>query len=787
MDDKSLEMLEFPRIREILADYTSFSASRELALSLQPLQDYATISLLLQQTKEARQLLTLDKSFSIGNAHDIREKTKLAALEGILDALSLVEVQQTLAALHDLRRYLKSISEDFPLLWNIGEGIAELHQIEKDIGACLDPAGEVLDTASPDLGNIRSQLRTTRSQILDKLEGIVRSPRGEKLLQEDVITERDGRYVLLVKVENRHDIKGIVHDISNTGATVYMEPTATVGLGNAIRELVAEERHEIEKILRLLSAEVGAHREDIDRSIELAAEIDLILAKARYAGRINAVEPHIADPADDGDGQKKKAPIKLVNARHPFLGGKAVPFSVELGDGFSALVITGPNTGGKTVTLKTIGLLSVMAQSGMPIPADGESRLPIFDGVFTDIGDEQSIEQTLSTFSWHMGNIVRIIGQATGKSLVLLDELGTSTDPTEGSALAQSILRHFLARGTLTVATTHFSDLKAFAHTTPGLNNASLDFDPRTLTPTYQLTIGTPGGSNALATAARLGIPDEIINDARSLLSGHSREMESLLANLAEEKQKIASLELELLTERDKVTSRSAELKKELQKLKTEGSQTLQAERDAIVAESAELHKEIRQAAADLRKEKTAARLEQARRSLAKVREHLDTPTWEPSAGETTEESAGEIKIGDTVLVKEAGLTATVTLISEESQEVEVQAGRTKMRLGLSSVAKTAPPATGKAAPPVKIPPSRHVPMEFDLRGRHADEVEPLLDAYLNDAVQSNISQARIIHGIATGTVRSIVREFLKTHPLAKSYRPGKSDEGGDGVTVVRL
>ncbi|MBN1692772.1 MAG: endonuclease MutS2, partial [Dehalococcoidales bacterium] len=645
--------------------------------------------------------------------------------------------------------------------------------------------GEVLDTASPDLANIRAHLRTARSQILEKLEGIVRSPRGERLLQEDVITERDGRYVILVKVEHRHDIKGIVHDISNTGATVFMEPTATVGLGNAIRELVAEERHEIEKVLRLLSAEVGAQRDDINHSIERTAELDLILAKARYASRINAVEPHITDPA--AGGPKKNNALKLINARHPLLGDKAVPFSVELGNGFSVLVITGPNTGGKTVTLKTIGLLSVMAQSGIPVPADGDSRLPLFDGVFTDIGDEQSIEQTLSTFSWHMGNIVRIIGQATGKSLVLLDELGTSTDPTEGSALAQAILRHFLARGTLTVATTHFSDLKAFAHTTPGLNNASLEFEPRTLTPTYQLTIGTPGGSNALATAARLGIPEEIINDARGLLSGHSQEMESLLANLAEEKQKIASLELELLTERDKVTSRSAELEKELQKLKTEGSQTLQTERDAIVTEAAELHKEIRQASADLRKEKTTARLEQARRSLSKVREKLDTPTWQSPAGETAEEDTGAIKIGDTVLVKEAGLTATVTSLSEELQEVEVQAGRTKMRLGLSSVVKTAPPSPGKTAPPVKIPPSRHVPMELDLRGKRADEVEPLLDSYLNDAVQSNISQARIIHGIATGTVRNIVREFLNTHPLAKSFRPGKGDEGGDGVTVVRL
>ncbi len=787
MDDKSLEMLEFPKIRKILAEYTSFSASRNLTMSLQPLQNYDRISLLLQQTAEARQLLALDKGFSIGSAHDIREKVKLAALEGILDPLSLVEVQQTLTALHDLRRYLKSISGDFPLLWDIAEGITELDQIEKDIAVCLDPAGEVLDNASPALANIREQLRSTRSQILEKLEAIVRSPRGDRLLQEDVITEREGRYVLLVKVENRHDIKGIVHDISNTGATVFMEPTATVGLGNAIRELVAEERHEIEKILRLLSAEVGAHSEDITRSVELTAELDLILAKARYARHINAVEPFISDPAGDGNGQKKKNSIKLIKARHPLLGDKAVPFSVELGDSFSVLVITGPNTGGKTVTLKTIGLLSVMAQAGMPIPADCASCLPLFDGVFTDIGDEQSIEQTLSTFSWHMGNIVRIIGQATSKSLVLLDELGTSTDPAEGSALARAILRHFLTRGTLTVATTHFSDLKAFAHTTPGLNNASLEFDPKTLTPTYQLTIGVPGGSNALATAARLGLPAEIINDARSMLSGHSQELEALLANLMEEKQKIKILELDLLAERDKVIKHNTDLEKELQRLKTEERKTLQTERDAIVREAAELHKEIRQASAELRKEKTAAKLEEARHSLSRVREELNSATWQPTAGETSEEDTSVIKIGDTVLIKEAGLTATVTAISEESQELEVQAGKTKMRLGLNSVVKTSTPLISKIAPPVKIPPSRRVSLELDLRGKRADEVEPLLDTYLNDAVQSNLTQARVIHGMATGTVRSIVREFLKTHPLVKSFSPGNREEGGDGVTIVRF
>jgi len=788
MDNKSLEMLEFPRIREILAGYTSFSASREMAAGLQPQHDYEEISRLLNQTAEARQLLGLDRGFSIGNVLDVREKAGLAALEGILEPVSLVEIQQTLAALHELRRYIKSISEDFPLLWEIAGGIAELRQIEKDIAACLDPAGEVLDTATPALADIRRQLRETRGQILEKLESIVRSPRGNRILQEDIVTEREGRYVILVKMECRHDIKGIVHDISNTGATVFMEPTSTVGLGNAIRELVIEERRETERILRLLSAEVGAHSEDITRGIELAAELDLILAKARYARNIKATEPVIIKPDTNTAAAGKKSPgfLNLVDARHPLLGNKAVPFSVELGRDFSIIVITGPNTGGKTVTLKTIGLLSLMAQAGMPIPASKDSHLPIFDGVFADIGDEQSIEQTLSTFSWHMGNVVRIIRGATGKSLVLLDELGTSTDPAEGSALAQAVLRYFLARGTLTVATTHYSDLKAFAHTAAGLENASLEFDAETLTPTYQLTVGIPGGSNAMATAARLGIPDEIVEDARSMLTEGSHELETLLANLMTEKNKIASLEKELKKERDKLARQNAELNGKLEQLKNEERAAVQEARDTIVREAAELHREIRQAASELRKEKSAASAEQARRTLAGVREKLDSKAWQPGVGGETAGDAGIIEVGDTVRVKEAGLNATVISISEETGELEVQSGRTKMRLGLDSVIKTTAPP--ESAPPTGTQPDfKRTPLELDLRGRRADEVEAVLDTYLSDAAQSNLTEARIIHGIGTGTVRSIVREFLARHPLVKSFRAGERGEGGDGATIVRL
>jgi len=780
MDDKSLEMLEFPKIRELLAGYTSFSASRELANGLTPLRDYERISLLLKQTKEARQLLDLDRGFSLGGVRDVREKTRLAALEGTLDAASLLEIQQTLAALHELRRYLQNIAEDFPLLWAIAGGIAEFKQLEKDIGNCLGPDGEVMDTASPALSAIRQQLRETRAQIQERLESIVNSPRGQRVVQEDLITEREGRYVILVKTESRHEIKGIVHDISNTGATVFMEPAVTVGLGNAMRELIIEERREIERILQSLSVEVGANSDEITRNIELAAELDLVLAKARYAKRMRAVEPEIIGPDDNNQS------LKLVEARHPLLGEKAVPFSLEIGRAFSILVITGPNTGGKTVTLKTLGLLNLMAQSGMPIPASGESRIPIFEGIFADIGDEQSIEQTLSSFSWHMGNVVRIIKGATGKSLVLLDELGTSTDPAEGSALARAILRYFLIRGALGVATTHYSDLKAFAYATDGMENASLEFDPVTLTPTYRLTVGLPGGSNAMSTAARLGIPEEIINDATSMLSGTSRELENLLANLMAEKQKAESLQLDLKSEKDEYAKRNTELNKELQRVKTEERQAIREARDTIVRETAELHREIRQAAAELRKQKNREGIEQAKRTVAGVRKQLESEAWQPRAGEAAEQVDADIKAGDTVRVKEVGLTATVLSTSGDSREIVVQAGRSKMTLGLDSVEKIKPIEIN--LPPAGTQPAmRRPPLELDLRGRRADEVEPALDIYLDDAAQSNLSEVRIIHGIATGTVRSIVREFLARHPLVKSFRSGERGEGGDGATVVRL
>jgi DNA mismatch repair protein MutS2 len=661
-------------------------------------------------------------------------------------------------------------------------------QLEKDIGNCLTPAAELLDSASPKLSTIRQRLKKAREHLLIRLDGIIKSSRGTRIIQEPIITEREGRYVIPIKMEHRKEIKGIVHDVSNTGATLFIEPWATLELGNELRELVMEEKHEVERILRDLSLKVGAQESEIARNIVLIAELDLALAKARYAYKARAVEPVLTSFGNDGTGI-----IKLVEARHPLLGEKAVPLSVEMGRDFSILLITGPNMGGKTVALKTIGLLSLMTQAGLPIPASAESIVPVFDDIFADIGDEQSIEQTLSTFSWHIGNIVRIINRATKMSLVLLDELGTSTDPAEGSALARSILLYLLSRRIMTMATTHYNDLKAFAHTTPGLENASLDFDPATRMPTYHLTVGIPGGSNALAIAAHLGLPADIISSAREMLSQGTQQLEVLLADLADERQKLLAIRQQLEKEGEEAERRNLELENRLKSLKAEERKILQETRDRIVLEAADLQKEIRQAMTELRREKTREGIEQAKKALAEMQERLKSEVWQTktegtATGKTADESV--INIGDTVLLKEANLPATVLLVSTETGQIEVQAGRAKLTLSLDNVEKVTV-SSGKTrpvfAPVTKEISQRTVPRELDLRGKRADEIEPMLDSYLNSASLASLSEVRIIHGLGTGTVRKIVRELLTSHPLVKSFRPGERGEGGDGATVVRL
>jgi DNA mismatch repair protein MutS2 len=793
LTDRNLELLEFHKIREILAGFTSFSASRELAADLVPLSDEEDVRLRLMQSAEARRLLSLSPDFHIGEPVDVREMVKVAARGKVLDAKSLLEVQKTLAAARKLRKHLVNLQEELPLLGDLAGDIVALDQIEKDIDNCLSPNGDLLDTASPELASVRRRMRDVRQELLTHLQTIVTSPRGRKIAQEPIVTEREGRYVIPVKVECRRQIRGIVHDVSNTEATVFIEPWTTTETQNELRELVATEKDEMERILKTLSAHAGAFQSEIARNIELIAEVDLALAKARYAREVRATEPIIVAAVRDsraGEGDLGGV-LRLAEARHPLLGKKAVPLSVEIGADDFALVITGPNTGGKTVALKTIGLLSLMALAGLPIPAQEESRIPFFDGVYADIGDEQSIEQTLSTFSWHIGNIVHIIGNATAQSLVLLDELGTNTDPGEGSALGRAILLHFLSQLTMTVVTTHYTELKALAHATNGMQNAALDVDPVTMAPTYHLTVGIPGGSNALATASRLGLPEDIVDRARNMLSKSSQDIESLLTHLVTEQKSVESLRLGLEKELNQAEQRGTDLKDRLRQLEEERLRIIKQTRDQVVREAAELQMIIRGAAADLRKETSREKIEQAKKALAEAQGRLDAEIWRarPTVEmEEAEADEGTIASGDTVWLRDANVPATVLSVSEERGLVEVQAGKVKMTLRLDGVEKristTGEAKKGRALIKTETGKSGVLP-ELDLRGKRAEEIEPLLDDYLNEASLSSLSQVRIIHGVGTGTVRQIVREMLASHPLAVSFRPGERGEGGDGVTIV--
>jgi DNA mismatch repair protein MutS2 len=794
LGDRDLELLEFHKIREILASFTSFSASRELALNLVPLLDEEKVRLRLNESGEARRLLSLSPDTDVGEVTDIRETVKMAALGKVLPPKPLLEIQKSLSAAHRLRSHLVNLSHELPLLSGLAKDIVTLDQLVKDIDGCLSPTGELLDSASPKLASVRHRMREVRQELLTHLQAIITSPRGRRIVQEPIITEREGRYVIPVKVESRRQIKGIVHDVSNTEATVFIEPWTTTDTQNELRQLVAEEKDEIERILRTLSAEVGAFEGEITGNIELIAEIDLALAKARYGREAKATEPIIvAARSAGGEGQEPGGVLRLVEARHPLLKKKAVPLSVEIGRDFSVLVITGPNTGGKTVALKTIGLLSLMAQAGLPIPAQAESRIPVFDGIYADIGDEQSIEQTLSTFSWHIGNIVRIINSATARSLVLLDELGTNTDPGEGSALGRAILLHFLSQQTMSIATTHYTELKALAHATEGMENAALDVDPVTMAPTYHLTVGIPGGSNALATASRLGLPEEIVTRARQMLSESSQEIEDLLTHLVIDQKTVESLRHSLEKQLGEAEQNTADLKNRVRQLEEDRQRIIRQTRDEMSREAAELQMRIREAAADLRKQNSRERIEHAKKALAAVQEKLGTESWqarpviETEAGEA---GTGPITAGDTVWLRDACVPATVLSVSEERGLVEVQAGKVKMTLRLDSVEKRIPATgqvrTGGTLIRREMHKSR-VSLELDLRGKRAEEVEPLLDGYLNQASLSGLTRVRIIHGHGTGTVRQIAREALASHPLVTSFHPGEQSEGGDGVTIVSM
>ena len=779
-------MLEFPRVRERLANYTSFPAGRELALGLQPTSDVEWVKLLLRQSAEARRLLSVRPDFHIGEAYDVSEDVTRAEKGVSLDPLVLLKVLKTLAAARLVRNGLNKLCDDLPALWGIAQDITALTPTETEIGKCLSPTGEILDAASVRLADVRGSIRDTRRQLQERLSVIVKSKRGQEMLQEQLVTERNGRYVLPVRVESKRELKGIVHDVSNTGATVFIEPLEIIESGNDLRQFEVQERQEIERLLAALSALVGAAAEDIKLNIQILARLDLALAKAYYAEKTGAIEPEIVT-GQDGHF------LRLVRARHPLLRGEAVPLNVEIGKDFSVLIISGPNAGGKTVALKTIGLLVLMAQAGLPVPCADGTVMPVYDEVFADIGDEQSIEQTLSTFSAHISNLARIVKRTTPHSLVLLDELGISTDPGEGAALAQATLMYFVEKGTAVVVTTHYTELKAFAHLNQGLRNASLDFDPLSLMPTYHLSVGVPGSSNALNIASRFGLPEDIVSNARSIMSKGSQEVEAMLLDLAAERKRLGKAQNSIEIEQVRALELSGRLESELSRIREKERDMLREIQDNLNKEIAGLYRSIRQAENELKKQANREKVERARRALENISQAADQRTKELgqrlAAIQEEEISTVRIAVGDSVRLRDMDTVATVLVVDEGQGRLEAQVGDVKLTLRLENVEKLEVPGAGAEVGRAAVAPRtmRPAPLELDLRGRRAEMVEAELDIYLNDAFMSHLPEVRIIHGYGTGAVRGVVREALAVHKLVKSFRPGGQGEGGDGVTIALL
>jgi len=791
------ETLEYPKILTRLTRYADFSGGAELALALTPAPDYREARERLTLTTEARALLMAHPDFGLGGVTDIRPWVQRAQHGAVLDPGDLLQIRETLLGARRVYRILTRLEAQFPGLADIAWRIGEQPPLVEAIGRVLNERGEVRDNASPELARIRREQRKAQDRVQERLRRMVTSPDVARYLQDNVITRREGRYVIPVKADFKGKVPGIVHDRSSSGVTLFMEPLAVVGLNNALREFKLAEREEVTRLLATLTRQVATAAEELAATVTALAELDLTCAKARYAEDLAASQPELLPlpaqpPAPRADNLHGGAIVRLREARHPLLAPEqVVPVDVVLDAETHALIITGPNTGGKTVTLKTVGLLTLMAQAGMHIPVAPDSALSYFEAVYADIGDEQSIEQSLSTFSSHLGNIMSFFNQVDHRSLVLLDELGAGTDPTEGAALARALMGALRQRRATILVATHYPDLKLYAHNTPGVRNASLEFDVETLRPTFHLTIGLPGRSNAFAIARRLGIPEPVVKAAQGMVSGEALSAEDMLADLHR-------LRLQTVRARDEARQARQDAEKETAALR-ERLQGIEKERRKILAQAeAEARAEVEQ----LQTEVAALRrrlltvpapelqdiLDEVEAELEDVAEDIPTPApLVETLLPLPEHPVGTPRPGDTVRVTTLGMEGV--LVSLAGKEALVQAGALRTRVSLESLellrrgqspAPTAP--TSRPRPLAASPGS-----QIDLRGQTVEEALQSLDHYLDDAAMANLPWVRIIHGKGTGTLRRAVSSFLRSHPLIVSYQLAEEREGGAGVTIAKL
>ena len=786
-------LLEFDQVREQIAAYTKTVVGGERARALTPTRDLLEIATRQQETSEARQYLDQGGGLEFGPEEDFRELLQRALLGGLLRGEELFLVRELLrAARYD--RTEMGRHEEIPLLTSVSENIPELSDLERAISGAISPAGEVLDNASPVLHNLRREARNAQNRLNEIMERNLRRLQRAELVQEPLITQRNGRMVLLIKAEMRYRVPGIVHDVSDSGATVFVEPMPAIDMGNRWREARLAEEREVERILRQLSGMVGLSGEDLLLTLDLMARLDLDIAKARHAAAINAVAPWVSDQ------EVADRHLKLVRARHPLLTGAVVPVSVDLDREQGVMLITGPNAGGKTVTLKTVGLLAMMAQAGLHVPAE-EAHFPRFDGVYADIGDQQSIQQSMSTFSSHIANLKGIMSRATVHSLVLVDELGTSTDPEEGSALASAVLRYFQKIGSFVVGTTHHRGVSRFVQDQPGMVNASVDLDPTTLEPTYHVTLGLPGRSYALTIAARLGVPQEVIDDARSGISPVEQATEGLLQELQQERRVVEELREEAETARSEAVRQQRELDVQLADVEAakanlveESRQQLQRRISGILdrlgrAERSLEAYDLRQdAEARVKAETESVQEIQARREdVLEVQRQLESAAWSPIEVERIPWQQ-ILKEGDRVYIRGIAQPVEVIAAADSQDRVEVLLGTMRAKIPVYQLERQAEghPAAAPQGVYLDRAPRKPANADLDLRGLRVDEALSRVDEALNDAALDGAGTVRIIHGKGTGALRQAIREYLGGHPLVVSAQNGEGP-GGDGITVAEL
>lgn len=789
MNQRSAKILEFDKIRNQLAENCVSESGKAIANELQPSDNLLEVEQMLRETEEARSIMGTSGSMPVPYFTNPSNLLHLARIGGTLPPKGLMDIAQLLRAARTVKEMLMTDREDVQLLSGLAMGLSELRQIERDISNAIISEDEIADQASPELASIRRKKRSCNDRVRERLNSLIHSATYQKYLQEAIITVRADRYVLPVRQEYRSMVPGIVHDQSSSGATIFIEPMSVVEIGNELKQLTAAEKVEIDRILLSLSAQIAPEAQSIENNIQILSKIDFIFAKGLLGQQMEAVTPRM-----NAEGR-----LDIRQGRHPLIDPQqVVPLDIRLGKDYNTLIITGPNTGGKTVTLKTTGLFSLMAQSGLQIPAEYDSEMAVFDEIFADIGDEQSIEQSLSTFSGHMKNIVNIMENVKPGSLVLFDELGAGTDPTEGAALAQAILTSLLKKHVRTVATTHYSELKEFAMLTPEVENASVEFDVATLRPTYKLLIGIPGKSNAFEISKKLGLSDELIEQARALLSKEQIHFEDVLAS-AEYHRQLAKKEQQLAEEAhadmEAIRSQAEKERKQLEAQRERSIQKAKAEAKRIIENARREQESLIEELRALKKAGGAQEheIQQIRKKAEQSAEKL------MDKQEIGGEPLTSVKVGEFVHVASMDMDATVVALPDQRGVVQLKAGMMKLRAQLSDLRSPTQSQKREKKERDKIVKrqmggntridiiNRTVDRELDVRGLALNEAMPEVEKFLDDAMLSSLGEVSIIHGNGTGTLRAGIAECLRKHPGVSSFRLGRYGEGETGVTIVTL